>query len=179
MKAPAKRLARLVAVACTLASGAAMASGDRIVVMSSDAAVRAQLTETLCVSQECVPAQKFMTAGKTDFAKVAREGLTAVVVGKLNKAGAKYSLEVVVLNRSGATRMSKTVPADSSGKVSIIDVVSASSEVIAVVERPESKDPKVAKVSQSKSKSRFAQHGKGKVGRKVATRAASARGGRG
>jgi len=174
MKVSTRSLVRFATVAYIVASGAAFASGDRIIVMSSDPAVRQQLTDTLCVSQECVPAQKFLTAGKTDFAKVAREGLTAVVVGKLNKKGAEYSLEVSVLNRTGATRMSRTVPADPAGKVSIIDVVSASSEVIATVERPENKDPKVAKAPQGKSKSRVAMHGKGKAGRKVATRPAAA-----
>lgn len=175
MKVSTQSLVRFAALACTLAAGAALASGDRIVVVSSDAAVRAQLTDTLCVSQECVPAQKFLTGGKLDFGKVAREGLIAVVTGRLNKSGAAYSLEVLVQNRSGATRMSRTVPAGAEGKVSIIDVVSASSEVITVIERPESKDPKVAKAPQAKAKSRLAMHGKSKVGRKVATRPASGR----
>jgi carbon monoxide dehydrogenase subunit G len=173
MKVFAQRLARIAAVATTFAAGAALASGDRIIVVSSDAAVREQLTETLCVSQECVPAQKFLTAGKADFAKVAREGLTAVVTGRLSKSGAAYSLEVLVQNRAGATRLSRTVPANSEGKVSIVDVVSAASQVITVIEQPESKDVKVAKAPQGKT--RVAQHAKGKVGRKVATRPATGR----
>ncbi|MHB8873605.1 MAG: hypothetical protein ACYC8T_07955 [Myxococcaceae bacterium] len=168
------KLAQVAALVCSLASGSALASGERIVILASDRAVRQQLTDTLCVSQECVPPEKILTAGRPDFAKASRERLTAVVVGRLSKSGSACSLELSLLGRGGATRLSRTVPADSAGKVSIIDVVSASSEVITYVERPESKDPKVAKVAKApvgKGKaSRLASRHKVKVVRKVAAR---------
>ena len=175
------KLLTLAAVGCTLASTGALAAGEHIVVLASDPAVQQQLTETLCVSQDCLPSGKVLTGGRPDFAKAAREGVMAVVVGRLNKTGNTCALDVSVLGRAGQTRMSRKVPADPGGKVSIIDVVSASSEVIAVIERPEGKDKpvkelKVAKVGKSKKATRVATHRKGvKVGRKVAARPASGR----
>ncbi len=160
-----------LAAGSLLLSAVAFGSGERIAVLAADPDVNSQLSGMLCVSEECVDADTLVTAGKPDFAKVAAADLTAVVVGRLVKTGGACTLEVQVLSRTGAERLSRKVPADATGKVSMTAAVTAGSAVIATIERPESQDAKPAKAKKAKLATKAKRSW-----RKVAARAASGRG---
>jgi hypothetical protein len=117
-------------------SSAAYAAGDRIVVLAPPGAtgVRAQLTDTLCLSEECVPAEQVLSAGKLDLAKVARLHIGSVITGHALTSKKGPELELSVLATSGKAKLTEKMPLNDTNKLAVKDLVTASAKVLAAVD---------------------------------------------
>jgi hypothetical protein len=125
-----------IALASLVLPGLAGATGERIVVLAPSGAtgIRAQLVETLCVSEDCVAPEKVLSAGKLDWNKVNREHVVAVVAGHAQptKKGPTVALEV--LSPGGKAKMSEKSPLDDANKLSVKDLVTASAQALAAID---------------------------------------------
>lgn len=124
----------------------------------------AQLSESLCVSMECVPEGRVLSGGRLDLAKVQKERVAAVVLGRMVKAGAGWRVELSVRNAQGATGASTSVPVSSSGKLSVIELMSSSARLISAIENP-----------KAAATGKLTQKAKGKKGPKLAKAVAKGR----
>jgi hypothetical protein len=117
-------------------SSAANAAGDRIVVLAPPGAtgVRAQLTETLCLSEECLPAEQVLSAGRLDLAKVARLHIGYVVTGHAMPSKKGPELELSVLSTNGKARLTEKMPLNDSNKLAVKDLVTASAKALAAID---------------------------------------------
>lgn len=159
-----------IAFAALVLPGAAFATGERIVVLSPSGApgVQAQLTETLCLSEDCVAPEKVLSAGKLDWGKVAREHVASVVTGHGQVAKGKAQLEMTVLGASGKPRLVRRAPLGETNKLAVGDLVTLSASALGVIDDPKAKDLKPEEHRPAKA---LAHKGHGKSGsRKVATR---------
>lgn len=118
---------------CLLASPA-WAVDDRIVIVPAKGEFVAQLQETLCISEQCLPETAAMAGERVDFAKVQREGLDAVVSGRVEKDKEGHFVQLTVRNRSGSVKLEHRLACDANGRVSVVDVVAATSKVLKTVE---------------------------------------------
>lgn len=149
--------APLIIAACMFAAPA-WAVDDKLVILSAKGDFPAQLHETLCISEQCLPESKALAGGHVDFGKVARESIDAVIGGRLEKEKSGYVVKLTVRNREGAVRLEHEMPADSNGHVSITDLVAATSKILATVEH--------ASFQKSQpSKSKVSKHHKAKASR--------------
>jgi hypothetical protein len=140
-----------LAVVALGASTSAWAAGDRIVVLAPPGAtgVRAQLTETLCLSEECVAPEQVLSAGKLDLAKVARQHVVAVVTGHAVSTKKGPQLELLVLAPTGKAKLSEKVDLNDSNRLAVNVLVTASAKTMAAIDgsemaREESGDGQVA-----------------------------------
>ena len=142
----------------------AFATGERIAVVAAPGTspeVAEQLRETLCVSMECVPRQDVLSRGKTDYKKVARGGVAAVVGARRVKAKKSWNVELTVHSSGGELRFKHVAPASGSGRLKVADLMTASAKVLAAIEKPPKKadgdrDQRVA--SKAKKKKNGPKH---------------------
>lgn len=139
-------MARSVLVLMALAAAPAWAVGERISLPKGAAPFTEQLRETLCISMEC-------GAGVD-------ASLTAKVI-KGNKA------EIKVLGPGGAVKATITAPINEAGRMSTMDLVAATSGIIAGIE---SSGAPAAPVVEKKSKRALASKAKKKSSLKLAAK---------
>ncbi len=115
----------------------AWAVGERIILPETSAPFGDQIKDTLCVSMECISKVESKT-----------KGLDATVSAKMVKAkkGAN-TIELTVTSASGAVKAVVKAPASDTGLISSMDLVAASSAVLAAIEGPEPTGKIAAKAS--------------------------------
>lgn len=128
-----------IAVLALAVPGAALAAGDRIVVMAPAGAtgIRAQLTETLCLSEDCVAPEQVLSAGKLDMGKVGRQHVTAVVTGHAIPSKKGPEVELQVIAPSGKAKMSEKLPLNETNKLAVKDLVTASAQLLSSIDGSE------------------------------------------
>jgi hypothetical protein len=132
-----------------LVAAPAWAVGEKIILPSEAQPFASQIKDTLCVSMDCV-------ADKSG-------GLDATVTGKLIKAKkGQTEVELQVVSSTGAVKATVKAPVNDQGRISSMDLVTATSAMIAAIEGPEPKAKKVepaakmAKLQKKKSQVRLA-----------------------
>ena len=144
-------MVRLSLVLVALLSAPAWAVGERISVPKG-VSFAEQLHETLCISMEC--------GGAVDAS------VTAKVVG--GKA------EIKVFNNAGQLKGTITAPLNNEGRISSMDLVSATSGIISAIEGPMPKEKVAAaeptKAAKTSSKKALAAKAKKKSGLKLASK---------
>ncbi|MBK7863628.1 MAG: hypothetical protein IPJ65_34480 [Archangiaceae bacterium] len=133
----------------TFAAAPAWAVGERVSIPKG-APYADQLRETLCISMEC--------GTGTDASVTAR-----VLKGKVDK------VELKVFSPSGALKTTVTAPLDDSGRMSSMDLVAATSGLIAGIEGAEPSS-KVAAAKAPSKKTLAAAKAKKKSGLKLASK---------
>jgi hypothetical protein len=114
----------LVLMAVTAAP--AWAVGERIIIPSAAQPFGDQLKDTLCISMDCV--------------KDKSQGLDATVAGKILKGAKKGDqVELTVISSTGAVKATVKAPLADNGRISSMDLVTATSAIIAAIEGPEPK----------------------------------------
>lgn len=98
-----------------------------------NAAVRAQLTNALCDTADCLAPAKVTTRNKPDWKKAKKEGAAALIAGKTIKKGKKVSVELQVLTGAGAPKAKKTFPLDKTNTLSAANLQAAIDLVDGVV----------------------------------------------
>jgi hypothetical protein len=157
-----------IALASLVLPGLAFAAGERIVVLAPSGAtgVRAQLVETLCVSEDCVAPEKVLSAGKLDWNKVNREHVVAVVTGHAQPTKKGPTVALQVLAQGGKTKLNEKSPLDDANKLAVKDLVTASAGALAVIDSDApAKEP--AKKAGGKA---LAHNGHSKTSKRLAAR---------
>jgi hypothetical protein len=113
----------LVLMAVTAAP--AWAVGERIIIPSAAQPFGDQLKDTLCVSMDCVQDKS--------------AGLDATVTGKVLKGKKGDQVELNVISSTGAVKATVKAPLADNGRISSMDLVTATSAIIAAIEGPEPK----------------------------------------
>jgi hypothetical protein len=108
------------------------ATGNRVVILAPTGAqgVAAQLGDTLCVSEDCVAADRVLSAGKLDWAKVSRENVASVIVGHAVASKKGPEVELSVLAAGGKVKCSDRAPLNDDNKLAVKDLVTASAAVL-------------------------------------------------
>jgi hypothetical protein len=165
----------LFALAALVVPAVAGATGDKIVILapSGAPAVRAQLSETLCVSEDCVAPDRVLSAGKLDWGKAAREGVSSVVIGHAIAAKSGPQVELQVLGAGGKVKHSEKVALNEDNKLSVSTLVTASAVALESIDsgapaKAFAKDDAPAKPS-AKTKV-AAHHARSKQTRRLAAR---------
>jgi len=127
--------------------------------------VRAQLTETLCLSEECVAPDRVLSGGKLSWEKVAREHVVAVVQGHASNGKAGAQMQVEVLRADGHTAWADTLALNDANRLSVKDLVSASAAALGVIDNPASAQP--ARVKKARA---LAQRNDNRPSRRLALR---------
>lgn len=138
MSATFRHLSRM-ALGLSLVAAPAWAAGERIsIVAPAGAEFGAQLAETLCISEECIPAEKVVTAHGPDWRRVQEARVDSVVEGRLVREAKGFFVELSVFSATGRLELRKMVPSSATGKLSVTELVGASSKVLRAIEFPNS-----------------------------------------
>ena len=128
-------MVRAILVLMALMAAPAWAVGERIIIPSAAQPFGDQLKDTLCISMDCV--------------KDKSNGLDATVTGKMLKGGKKGDqVELTVISPTGAVKATVRAPVGDNGRISSMDLVTATSAIIAAIEGPEPKE-KAAKAEKA------------------------------
>lgn len=128
----AEAMVRSVLVLMAVAAAPAWAVGERVALPKSGPEFTEQLRESLCISMEC------------------GVGVDATLTAKVVKGKA----EIKVMSSTGALKATITAPLNDAGRMSSMDLVSATSGIISAIESPEpsSKAPAAKKKVAAKAK---------------------------
>jgi hypothetical protein len=157
-----------IALASLVLPGLAAAAGERIVVLAPTGAtgIRAQLVDTLCVSEDCVAPEKVLSAGRLDWNKVSREHVVAVVTGHAQPSKKGPTVELQVLVQGGKTKLSEKSPLDDANRLAVKDLVTASAGALGAIDS----DAPVKDSAKKASGKALAHNGHAKSVKRLAAR---------
>src|SRR5687768_16957681 len=133
-------LSRAAWLVMVLFAPAAFATGEKITLVtpaSKGLEAPKQLSESLCVSMDCVPRDGLVSKqGKPDFKKIAKSGLVNVVTAKKVKVKKVWKVEIVVYDAKGKKKLTHKAPASPGGRLTVPDLATASAVVMGAIEKP-------------------------------------------